>query len=386
MSLEALKNELWKKAKGNDTIAHANHHYEDIRKEILRETGYPLSKDTIRNFLEDRHTPQPKVLDIYATYVLGGDTDHPKTFQDFEHYIQSRSIYEKVTELVPRGRQGFWLIIMLLFIITSLVSLVLYRQHPGNGVFPILTSRSITLPFNHQFEDPSLSALQREGWRLFGDTANTQIWEQYNGGRSGYITLPTLLGDSWLENRDYKPGIVNILAHPIQCGPCCEIAVKITDFNPYQRYQQAGFFLYFSEEEVPSLRFNFAATARSNHLHLVVRDGVRQNRDITPLPQNSYRTLISPIKTDPRTQRPILQKKINSITLSAIIEGDQFYYQYQIDDGEIIPVRSGKLEWGAPQYIGLAAFQGRPDIPYPSFPVADVIEARFEYVQLIPCN
>lgn len=210
--------------------------------------------------------------------------------------------------------------------------------------------------------------------------------EQYNQGKSEYITLPTLLGNSWLENRDYEPGIVNILAHPVQCGPCCEISVKIIDFNPYQRYQQAGFFLYFSEEEVPSLRFNFAAAAQTNHLDLVVRDGVRQNQNITPLSHNKSCTLISPIRTNTRTKQRIPQKKIQSITLSVIIEGDQFCYQYQIDDGEVIPIRSSELELGPPQFIGLAAFQGRPDIPYLRLPMADVIEAKFEYGRVVSCK
>lgn len=44
--------------------------------------------------------------------------------------MQSRSIYEKVSDLIPRGRRGFWLIIVLLLLINALVSLVLYRQSP----------------------------------------------------------------------------------------------------------------------------------------------------------------------------------------------------------------------------------------------------------------
>lgn len=43
MSLEVLKTELWKKAKGNGEIAKANHHYEDAEQVDLRKSKRPHS-------------------------------------------------------------------------------------------------------------------------------------------------------------------------------------------------------------------------------------------------------------------------------------------------------------------------------------------------------
>jgi hypothetical protein len=47
---------------------------------------------------------------------------------------------------------------------------------------------------------------------------------------------------------------------------------------------------------------------------------------------------------------------------------------------------SQKLPFTKPIALGLAAFQGRPDIPFPIYPATEPISAKFEYVIVEPCN
>ena len=83
MDLEKLKLDIWKKVKNNKIITKGNHHYEDIQYAIYKQTQFQLSKDTIRNFFEGRNQPSPRSLDIYATFILGGNQSNMKTILDY---------------------------------------------------------------------------------------------------------------------------------------------------------------------------------------------------------------------------------------------------------------------------------------------------------------
>ncbi len=85
--IDQLRQEVWRIAVGTQEIEHALHYYDQIRHRIGEATGNHFHRDTIRNFFEGHHSPRPRTLDIYSTFVLGGDEDHPCTFQEF---IQSR--------------------------------------------------------------------------------------------------------------------------------------------------------------------------------------------------------------------------------------------------------------------------------------------------------
>ncbi len=97
--IDRLRCEVWKKAVGTSEIEYAPHYYDLVRKSIGKATGNHFHRDTIRNFFEGHHSPRPRTLDIYSTFVLGGDEDHPRTFQEF---IQSR---EQVGAAPPPRRK-----------------------------------------------------------------------------------------------------------------------------------------------------------------------------------------------------------------------------------------------------------------------------------------
>lgn len=92
MDLEKLKLDIWKKVKNNKIITKGNHHYEDIQYAIYKQTRFQLSKDTIRNFLEGRNQPSPRSLDIYATFILGGDQSNMKTILDYWAHLQENQL------------------------------------------------------------------------------------------------------------------------------------------------------------------------------------------------------------------------------------------------------------------------------------------------------
>lgn len=390
MFLEALKREVWKKAKGNTSIAKASHHYEDIRKAILRDTAYRLSKDTIRNFLEDRHEPQPKVLDIYATFVLEGTQEKPKTIQEFEDWLLKQNEVEPKTQSAWPSRIRVLLasLVLLLVFIFGTIGSRFTDSEPADLAGVIKNDSSLEGPimFHYPFQKPKLRRLYNDGWFWMGDSTDVNLWEAYNPVSNDYLRMPTLLGDSWSENRNYPPYIRNVLARSIDCGSCCEISVKIVGFNPYQRYQQAGLFLFNSKEEVPSLRYTFASNGGSNHIDAVLREGLYQNRHLIPGQIYGHRSRISWIKENSNGQHPQPDIQVDSIILQVTIDPPHYFFVYQINDNEPVPLASRKIEVLEPRFLGIAAFQGRPDIPYPSYPIADTIVASFEYVNLEPCK
>ena len=251
-------------------------------------------------------------------------------------------------------------------------------------IFEILKPKE-TEEWVYQFDDRSLDNLSSQAWELFPPAIDTTAFHALNKKGQRYLTLQTSLGDSWLENKDYEPLIRNILTHPLSCGTCCEIKVKIFDFNPYQPYQQAGFFLFYGDEQYPSLRYTFASNNVENRVQAVRREGKYINGDV--IPPVSYRKRYGVNKILYRDKgSPYLEQYVDSIILKLTIDSGEYFFAFKTDEDEYIPVASKDIDLGTPHTIGLAAFQGRPDIPFPVLPVAEILKAKFEYVIINDCN
>jgi hypothetical protein len=480
--ITALKAEMCRKSVGSETIAKGNHYYETIVKSIRSETGFILSKDTIRNFLEGKHEPQPKLLDIYSTYVLGGNQENPRTFQEFQDWHHSLSIPPSVPSKDNKWRYliigGLALLVVL--VIWSMNSYeyidsgkIIYstataQVSPGAkkledgppaknlilnllddfpydddssvnnaeaqrimewlGLKKMQYQRSNAEPFYHgklvngcklaiwvgtygkrntygfrcdcngtdqalenyyleipkpdkttvlkqHFTNTTLVSLNGSDWYLL-DSINQSLWSNPTNNQDTFLTLKTYLGDSFLESKDYDPQIINILAHRITCGKCCDIYVKLVDFNPSHRYQQAGFFIYYSEKTYPSLRMTLGFDGM---VSVIKRDAKYSN---TPLlgANNNLRAKAYNVKSG------IIENPIDSIVLRMQIQDGQYFFSHKVNNGNFVDIMSQSLSLPRPVAIGLAAFQGRPEVPFPIYPATKPIPAKFEYAIVTPCK
>lgn len=238
-----------------------------------------------------------------------------------------------------------------------------------------------TVPFFEKFTTSNLDSLRDNGWDLL--FPDIKKWESFQDGE--YPTLATWLGDSWLDNVDYEPIVQNILAREINCGDCCEIKVKMLDFNPYQRYQQAGIYLFYDEYNAyPSLRYTLTFPI------LPVRMSPRYRMQaVWRKAEYHNERLFQSVKT--RADAITWKKEdppyhIDSLIFQIQVKGNQYSFSYKVNEKPPVLILTRLLSLDEPLTLGLAAFQGRPDIPSPIFPVADTIPARFEYVEIIPCD
>lgn len=369
--LTLLKEKVWSKAIGTKQIVLERVYFEHISNAIYKELKERIHWHTIRNLYKNRHKPSPQTLKVLSTYLIG-DIDHPKTFEHWKESIETPTPDIHVEEPpTPRRaylnlkRYGLGLMILILLFI----------------VFCLYKREKATKELYETFSNSNLASLEDEAWFLFPDSINLDLWAKQPD--HDYLSLMTYLGDAWLENVEYEPKVINILAKKISCGNCCEIEVKLVGFNPYQRYQQAGFFLFENKTPVPSLRYNFESGGLTNHVAAVLRKGNRSNEP-----------LIS--ASEPRFRRQVVigkivdgkpEKLLDSIFLKLRIEKNQYSFYKRINNGVYdAPIRTMDLEFGPPKYLGLAAFQGRPDIPAPVWPVADIIPANFAHVRVTKCK
>ena len=121
-------------------------------------------------------------------------------------------------------------------------------------------------------------------------------------------------------------------------------------------------------------------TLARGSVQAIVRDGKYSNRHLFVSGKHKERAKAF------ETEKGNVVNKIDSIVLKVRIENDHYFFSHEEDEGEFVTVLSEKLPFQNPEYIGLAAFQGRPEIPYPVYPLADTIAAHFEYVEVYPCS
>lgn len=359
--------------------------FRQLMEQVLQKAiGKSLRKQSIGTFEEvsfkieeglDAAGVGARSLKNYASYLLDEKYDkiNPslKTLNTLVQYVwekptseglwhEYRMQYQTDTPFKPflptKSKNTLLRILLVCFIFTIII---------------LLTSRkNSTKSFFYAFTNSDLSLLREDGWFLFPDSIDLEIWGNPKYRNKKLLTLETYPGDSFLDNRNYKTFVRNILAHKIDCGDCCRIQVKIVDFQPYQRYQQAGFFLFYKFDPVPSIRF----TVADGETVAVKRDGEYSSSHIFFSENHKERAQIDG------------SAQLDSITLDLLIEKSHYFFSQKIDNRKFISIRSEKLPFDRPVYIGLAAFQGRPEIPDPVFPQADTIPAHFTSIRVMPCE
>jgi beta-xylosidase-like protein len=385
---DLLKNEVWEKAFESSVISKGNYYYDQIRKKILKERRHSLSKDTIRNFFEGKHSPSLKTLDIFSDFVLGVD-NNPIKFTDYKARYHARKVeLVKTLEGESKNKNSMSFKIRLLILLVVILFLFWASRKFNTQVNLISTNDIINTiyssgktkvePFNCTFLSSNLNVLKNSGWFLFKDSINLDLWNNQKYESNGYLTLETFLGDSFLENRMYDPKVINVLAKEISCGSCCELYVKIVDFNPSQRYQQAGFFVFYDDKTYPSIRMTLH---NRGVVSMIKRNGKYSNESLIISKEYTERARAYSVKNNN------VINPIDSIVLKMRIENNQYFFSHKVDtSANFIDIRSTVIDFPTPKYIGLTAFQGRPEIPYPVYPIADVIPAKFEYVKVLSCK
>lgn len=387
--IQLLRRELWIKEYGNAPLQAEKWMGKAISDKIEIAIGAELEAknmgkgaphpDTIVNFLNRNTRPSKRLLDTLAWY-LRGDPEH---FVSFEAY---KRLVEEAGNLPPAAEQQFpaterkrWEkfgLLLLLVLAIGLLSKVYFGKRD-------------TQEFFMRFTTSNLDSLEKGGWFLHSDSIDQTVWNNPEYRDSPYLVMETYLGDHWLYNPDYDPQIANILTRPVSCGDCCEIEVKIVNFNPYQRYQQAGVFFFEDEDILPNVRYTLVGT---NGGYLRVQAAGRTAKYMTEEyfsildPQYSPRLIVSTYDTNKVAgARDQYLNPIDSIILNVIFDGEQFFYKHRSRDSSYTLIGNSPTPIEDIQYIGLAAFQGRPDIPSPVRPIADTIPAFFEYVKLTKC-
>ena len=235
------------------------------------------------------------------------------------------------------------------------------------------------IPTNYKkrFTNSNIDELAKDGWFL--QNKDTDYWGRYKD--SGYLTLETFEGDSWLNHTKYKPYVKNVLTKKIYLSSCGSISIKLKNFNPYQRYQQAGFFLYYNnlKTDYPNLRMTYAFSkikGRDSGWNII--QVVRKHHEFgsEPLTHKKLNKVEAGVHLD----------TINSLWMRIEIEENLYKFSYRTDDeGEYLPIREEFITLPQPTYIGLTAFQGFPLVP-PPIPVADTIPAHIERIEIKSCR
>ena len=352
-----LKEYVWYKAIGNQEIVHSIKYFRQISIEIYNTTGQQLHQDTIRNFYTGKHISRLETLDIFSKYVLSdNDAYTSKNFSDFKTEVKIKKPFQ--TKLF--GNRIFLLLILIL----AVVIVIMVNKRPT-------IIAEATPYFSHRLNCSDIDCLGNLGWVITNfDSAS---WDKNKSKE--YLTLLTIEGDSWLDDRRHTATVHNIVKHKL---PIHDLVIELTliDFNPYQRYQQAGFFLFFEEgTEVPSLRMTYANADTINKIQGVFRQSNHTNIDL--LEDRIDRATISSSKS-------YQFDCIDSITLRLEVDQKEFSFARKINDQKLIYIKTVNLNVkNVPKYIGLAAFQGYPTLP-PSLPPADIIPAQFSGISVLP--
>lgn len=368
--LDELRNQLWKKSIGTENRVINRTYCERISKQIFDRVKKKIGWETIRDFLEGNRTTSLSSLNKISAYVLN---DQNATYSDFKEKLVNETFQNQLDNTEKNKVKKFfkhksWLF---LIIIGILLGDILFFQ------------KSFKTPkaFETRFYNSNLDSLEKNDWYLFSESVDTSLWDNPLYRSNGYLTLETFLGDTWLGNEDYEPKVLNILTRDLECGKCFNVKVKIVGFNPYQPFQQAGFYFFYGKNKpVPSIRNTITTGGKSTTVDVVKRHKKYGGEHL-------FKNRID-LKKWGSVKEDSVIPYLDSMILDVEVRENEYIFKYKLNEKRPTYIGHEIINFGQPHSIGLAAFQGRPDIPHPVRDTADIIPAKFEYVKInpIPCN
>lgn len=363
MTIETLKTELWKKVKGNEVIVKASHHYQDIRDAIEDATGYILSRDTIRNLLEDRNQPSLQTQDIYATFILGGTQEKPKTFQDFQRWWEEKQNMEEEQDQkqAPSSKILYGVIAVVVLI------LLLWKScEPGQNQ----AVQKHDFYFLDSFLIEDVNTLLDNDWQILDPDQQYLDTLSVIRHEEDYLHLFTLEGDYWdaWGAASERLKIKNMFVHEVKCA-CCVITTKIDSFFPTEAHQQAGIFLFDDLDKENFIRITYKYREKETEYPNTPWIQVIQmkNKKMTDLGGAHFHR----VRLDAET----LHK---SVALRLEVMDEKIIISYNYDDKAFLPCFE-VTPFFEINYIGLGAFQGNELN-------ATILPVRYDFIEVVGCD
>jgi len=286
------------------------------------------------------------------------------------------SIEEKKEEAEVNKKP--WVILTVIsLLVVGLIYFVLPDTNPPS---PSIRTSERSL---HSFRSWSLDSFLVNGWQV--KDLDTLLVSKYRD--SLFFTVGTEIGDYYVKfgETGWDEIIKNLVYRKIDCGECCRITLKISNFHPYERDQQAGFLLFYSDTVDTRLytRFTYAYSGR--------------NLDSTTILHAQYYDYFSPdyaMEGPNRLNRTVLPRKYDesmktdSIWLSVTIRDSVYKFSYWRNEmpGPQSIGQGHKLKTGAPKVVGIGAWQGHANRNKINPFRADTIPVSFNSLRIEPCD
>ena len=341
--IKVLRELVWKKAIGTPQIVFKSHFYKKITKIVIENIDISKIKnretihwETVKNFFE-RDNTRLDTLDIFSWYVLGGD--EPKSFENFKIRMSHKNTTNPNWIVVP--------------IIALLTCFVLYLILPrgsdiGHGQ-----------PYLVHFTGKNLDSLLMDNWQR--KNVDELAWQRFED--KPFLTLGTEVGDYFVD-LSYEEArieeIKNLIYRPINCGDCCIIELKLSNFHPNEPYQQAGLFLFHSD-----------TIDRRNHIRFTYLYDKKQNSDLDVSDSTKVGAILNVEAKHQHLESMQLPRKkdsdlrTDSIWLKVRINEGKYAFSFKRNDsGEYTLVWQSDQELikTPPLQVALGAFQGHSTI------------------------
>lgn len=207
---------------------------------------------------------------------------------------------------------------------------------------------------------------------------------------SKYLKIGTEIGDYYRrfgEGNYRKEIIKNLFYRKINCGDCCTITLKLSDFHPYQEFQQAGFLLFYSDTINRRFYTRLTYTFEGN------QPPSGKKTQVLPIFYDYYSKEfalnrggrhLTPISLPKRYDESL---KTDSITLQIGIRDGVYAFSYMRNTIRGLTLTKGfDLNLPPPKIIGIGAWQGHSIEHDLDDPLADVIPVTFKRLIIEPCS
>jgi hypothetical protein len=318
---------------------------------------------------------------IYNTRIKTLNTIKSDLEELYENY---RWHDEKHTPKIEKHKNKKWGMAIFM-IITASVIIVLYSYSKYNkkrGGKAKYSYESLTKEY--------LDSVLGTTWHI--KDPNPLLLEKYKD--SIFLTIGTEQGDYFTKfnQEHWIEKINNLFYRKIDCGSCCTITLKLSNFHPYQAYQQAGFLLFYSDSITSNRYVRITYSFEGNQpswTDTTVILPIFHDADSDYFIENGQKHLSPLILPRPYDPSP----RTDSIWLRAKIKDNYYSFAYRrnrhspISFTSLNSGRAFKLDLETqPKILAIGAWQGHSTDHDMNLPLVDVIPATFENLVIIPCD